>query len=469
MLTAAQAKDISTLLQDAIVTALKADEWLSPHLYHLFVEDKTGGATDIRKYHSGDGEYWIDDGVVLEPGASGWDSGDVSSPTVWIEGSVWYMLYEGRTASQDDGQLGLATSSDGLTWTKSGSNPVAGDATISWGDQVVPDDIYKEGSTYYLLMHGYTGAELAGYVNTWLCGCLTSTNLTTWTDPFGGPVQTDAHGYFAGNVQWMVSDEIDVIYQATGLYYPMWPTKAGGTRAATLSVWDGHVNVNGYTANVIVAVGTGTDWDTNIREPGNSLYEPLQYDDRAYKLWYTGHVTPYGSANSYIGYAYSGDGATWTKYASNPVVPTRSIEDPYIVTTDPGYVKWIMTKYVPLDALTTWTARIPMLAVLVAPGEQSPGASGAYEQRMDCSIEYRNISGDMTTGWAGMQEVRDRLMRWVKDECWGTGRFNGFLDTGDGWVVSGPTPGIDGFPIEDTEAFALAATVSFTVNLTVAI
>lgn len=80
-------------------------------------------------------------------------------------------------------------------------------------------------------------------------------------------------------------------------------------------------------SNPVIAVGAGSD--SKIREPGNVLYEP---DDatRPYKFFYTGYSGTYGT-NEKIHYAYSTDGITWTKYASNPVISARRAEDPYVV------------------------------------------------------------------------------------------------------------------------------------------
>jgi len=85
-------------------------------VYYLYVEDKEDVPfRNIRRYHSVDCVNWLDDGDVFDVQENGpaWESGDVSSPVVWIEGDTWYLLYEGR-GSATGGQIGLAWSSDGL-------------------------------------------------------------------------------------------------------------------------------------------------------------------------------------------------------------------------------------------------------------------------------------------------------------------------------------------------------------------
>jgi hypothetical protein len=72
-----------------------------------------------------DGYVWESTGTtVLESSVDGWDAGGVWCPIVWIEDGTWYLLYTSRDADLNNVSTGLATSADGITWTKSGSNPV---------------------------------------------------------------------------------------------------------------------------------------------------------------------------------------------------------------------------------------------------------------------------------------------------------------------------------------------------------
>lgn len=156
----------------------------------LMCENKT--SLDVHQgiavFSSADGKtgWTLEDADILPNGGGGtFDVNDVSSPVFWKEGATWYMLYEGRS-SGDNGRIGLATASapDG-TWTKSGSNPVlsySGSAGSWYERGIVPDDILKVGSTYYLTVHADgTLQGSAGYRN----GIFESTDLTTWAEPSG--------------------------------------------------------------------------------------------------------------------------------------------------------------------------------------------------------------------------------------------------------------------------------------------
>ena len=74
---------------------------------------------------SPDGVSWTKHpGPVLETG-SGWDSWDVSAPSVIFDGSIYHMWYWGYARDGEDG-IGYATSADGIEWAKYPDNPVLG-------------------------------------------------------------------------------------------------------------------------------------------------------------------------------------------------------------------------------------------------------------------------------------------------------------------------------------------------------
>ena len=160
--------------------------------YYLYCENLVDGepATKIDRYTSADGVTWGGQTTVLTKQGVGWEKDGVFSPTVWVEDGTWYMLYEGTSGTitryainVSIGQMGLATSADGLAWNRYAGNPV-----MSYGvlgdidsDFVSPDDIYKEGSTYHLTYHGFDGIVVR-------TGFVTSTDLHTWVKDSGNPI-----------------------------------------------------------------------------------------------------------------------------------------------------------------------------------------------------------------------------------------------------------------------------------------
>ena len=147
--------------------------------YYMYYENKAEVPfQNIALATSSDGIDWTVYGNVLSPQSGGspvdWEAQDVSSPVVWVEGGVWYMLYEGRGGDYW-GKIGLATSSDGINWIRGPDNLVF-DASDFGGDSVsvVPDDIRKVNGVYYMIYHGYDG------VRGFYTFKATSTDLYNW-------------------------------------------------------------------------------------------------------------------------------------------------------------------------------------------------------------------------------------------------------------------------------------------------
>lgn len=137
--------------------------WYDGSIYHCYYAydswTKFGHAT------SADGVTFTEDtehNPVMEKSSSGtWDQTTIALPNVWIEGETWYMIYRGNGRNAC-----LATSVDGLAWTKSGSNPVIVDCAD-------PAGIMKVGSTYWLYSNVTNDNR---YVKVY-----TSTDLVAWT------------------------------------------------------------------------------------------------------------------------------------------------------------------------------------------------------------------------------------------------------------------------------------------------
>ena len=103
-------------------------------------------------YSSPDGMIWtIFKNNALSAGAYPlWDSDNFGNTYIWKEGSSWFMLYEAKSVAMSVWNTGLATSSDGLTWTKYGSNPVLGNNSFEFSGPF----LYKDpNGTYYCWGH----------------------------------------------------------------------------------------------------------------------------------------------------------------------------------------------------------------------------------------------------------------------------------------------------------------------------
>lgn len=123
-------------------------------------------------YTSADGISWVLDtaNVIAQGGVGTWDATDFGNILVWKEGANdWRMLYEAKGLTPlNYWQMGYATSPDGTTWTKYGSNPVlvAGGANL-----------FKVNGVYYLWAHRASSGLLPTYIMRFK-----SSNLTTWEE-----------------------------------------------------------------------------------------------------------------------------------------------------------------------------------------------------------------------------------------------------------------------------------------------
>ncbi len=267
--------------------------------FDLFYTSGIGYAT------SPDGIQWTRAGnnpVLSEGDPGAWDAGEIGQPNVLKQGGQYKMWYFGADEQGVKKQIGYATSSDGVNWTKYAGNPVLTvGAPGEWDESEVggPRVIF-DGVTYHLWYHGYTGecCDSIGYA--------TSTDGIHWTKYANNPVfgpgapgeWDDTFVFFTA-----LTDESD--------HYNMW-----------YSVGGGKTNI-GFAASL-----DGIDWTRSLDNPVLTIGDPGSWDEQhifaptvvknsgLYHMWYSGYN---GAWDSAFGYATSLDGISWTKSLSNPV------------------------------------------------------------------------------------------------------------------------------------------------------
>jgi hypothetical protein len=119
---------------------------------------------------------------VLSLGGGGsWDDTRIEFPTVLKDpgdadaGRRYKMWYQGTNAAGTQA-VGYAYSADGISWTKSPSNPVFSPG-VGWDSAaVLAGGILKSGATYYLF---YGGRSTTAFPNQW------QTGIVSFTDPEG--------------------------------------------------------------------------------------------------------------------------------------------------------------------------------------------------------------------------------------------------------------------------------------------
>ncbi len=103
---------------------------------------------------SADGLVWSKDGdPMLDLGPSGaFDDEQVAEPRVFHIGSEYRMYYTGRNEQTNETALGMATSADGVSWTKHAGNPIL--SGTAWGN-FWGGAFFFEGNRWHL-WHGVT-------------------------------------------------------------------------------------------------------------------------------------------------------------------------------------------------------------------------------------------------------------------------------------------------------------------------
>ena len=144
------------------------------------------------------GANFVDYGLVLNAGERGWDDGMRSFPGVWRDGGMWYMVYEG-SGSGSPGDIGLATSSDGIIWAVD-PQPILTHQHSGWERQNIgTPSLWKEGSTWYLFYHGY-GASSDGTDDVQI-GAAFGTDIRHLQRYSGNPIlRTSRSGFDSGTL-----------------------------------------------------------------------------------------------------------------------------------------------------------------------------------------------------------------------------------------------------------------------------
>ena len=133
--------------------------------------------------YSNDGINWtVNPNPILSPGPGyTWDATAVAGGTVIKDESGYKIYYAGWSDPSGPWHIGLATSSDGLNWVKH-PNPVLF-ASTGWEYQIAPSSIIKINGIYYLYYYGRNLPYLK-------IGLATSPDGINWTKYSGNPILT---------------------------------------------------------------------------------------------------------------------------------------------------------------------------------------------------------------------------------------------------------------------------------------
>ncbi len=249
---------------------------------------------------------------IFKPGPRGsWEDKSVDCFTVGIFEGKYMMWYVG-TPKNLHCQIGLATSSDGINWSRCPENPVLKTGPPgSWDEAILicQDILFDEQENVYKMW--YVGVNLPG---NWGIGYATSPDGIHWTKYPENPVLTVTEPW-----EGTLLEGQDVM--KTGSGYMMW---YGG--------------IDVYTDRCSIGLATSIDGIHWTKYPGNPVLTPdipAKWDGFAvdtpdihlvngiYHMWYRGWRKPDGI--SWIGHATSSDGINWERDPLNPTLLTNSL------------------------------------------------------------------------------------------------------------------------------------------------
>jgi predicted GH43/DUF377 family glycosyl hydrolase len=178
-----------------------------------YVELETDGdevdRNKIYRAKSTDGVTWTDAQKVLD-GNDGYFDERVETPHVIKSDGTYYMYYSGITDANEPTtypyDIGLATSADGVTFSRYSTSPLFARGTDYYDDdQITSPNVIEVDGTYYMFYTGINwdnppGDDPAGrYLMV-----ATSENLTSWTK--SGPIWKPSYNAVVGIDGWADED-----------------------------------------------------------------------------------------------------------------------------------------------------------------------------------------------------------------------------------------------------------------------
>jgi sucrose-6-phosphate hydrolase SacC (GH32 family) len=236
-----------------------------------------------------------------------WDAYIRERGWITIEDGLWKLYYTGYDSPDGMRKLGLATSKDGLVWTRHPNNPLVKD---HWVEDMM---IVKDAGTYWMVAEGKDD----------LAQLLSSTDGLAWK----------RHGL------------LDIRTRKTG--QPISPGPYGTpTLLKEKDVW--HLFYERNDLGIWLATSKDLKVWTNVQDdpvmkPGPDLYDRdlialnqvIKYEGRYYAYYHgTANVQEKSKRRWCTCVAVSDDLIHWTKYPNNPLQPLAENKSSGIVVND---------------------------------------------------------------------------------------------------------------------------------------
>lgn len=125
---------------------------------HMWFTGQTRETSQIYYATSSDGLAWarVTTGPVLVPGAP-WEGVATMCPGVlWDEGAGQYRMYYSAGEQYEPNAIGVATSADGIQWTRQAAPVFAADPASAWERaRATASDVHRVGDWYYMFYIGF--------------------------------------------------------------------------------------------------------------------------------------------------------------------------------------------------------------------------------------------------------------------------------------------------------------------------
>ena len=265
----------------------------SDGLYRMWFTAKIyGGPWSIYYATSLDRASWslYANNPVLEGGSDPFESNGVLYAGVVHDGVEYKMLYTGADPVVGCGAIGLATSSDGINWTKYINNPVLTPTPGEWDSVYICTAlvVHFDGSTYSLYYLGYDGTY-------WQTGLATSTDCISWVKHPSNPVLP--HGNTGSWDERVVQASGLFTYQGTFyMFYAGTPFDLSRSYVGLASSGDG-IMWTKYDGNPVLVGGVPGTWDWSVGPACPVLRDGIVHlwysgdDQDSYPVWSTGYAT----------------------------------------------------------------------------------------------------------------------------------------------------------------------------------
>ncbi len=264
--------------------------------------------------------------AVLHKGNPGtWDSGVSFNPFILYHNQVFYLFYTGsQNIFSQPAAIGLATSADGFTFTKSVSNPIFLADGSGFDAHAVSDARILIDNSLWIMYYSAQSAPISGPGNT-ICRATADNPEGPWTR-LENPVLSVGvsgewdDGFMVPNTVLRIDTGYIMYYSAGNMNFPNGTWQIGMATSTNGIDWTKYDSSGTPGASdPVLKVGAAGSWDL-LHAWECSVLPTAQ----GYEMFYTGG----NGTIEELGYASSSDGIHWHKYTGNPVF--RKQDDPYV-------------------------------------------------------------------------------------------------------------------------------------------